>query len=456
MPLNPTSEHVALAVLTASVASTVLTSVILADGWKRHTYGAAAGLLAGIIFRLTPAGQKAEGLHQYTSQPLLWVLFALGLSVIADLLLSSKLPFFGGLRARGRRALRASRWGTAEEIADGLQYASNPGILRLLGIGVEPTPMSPERLLARLRITANVVCGSCIGLFFVLPTFRHALGETLTLSHIAINLIATAFGTFFIGPLHEQVMHLSTSSHTSDAHPPAPDRADHRRLGLRIGIFALVALLLLMLQALHGAAHEALLNMNAYQWIILLEACALPLIVTTYYFGAALHRAELGNVRWDRALGASVWFGAIVLLPFTFAAMLPGASALGLREWLFSSVPEAGARSLNLIVLGLLLAYVSVLIAVVIAVVASWATYGIYALALGLAMTDAKPANARIRGCVAIVIAGAVVQAITSAAVSWWQVPLDDLHYIHLALAVGWACGLFLSHFEREMEPDAA
>ena len=108
-------EQVAVVLLMASVTSAVITLVILAGSWQRHVYSAVAGLAAGIVLRLTPAGQtiaaKADGVYQWIGQPILGVLFALGLSALADAILSSKLPVFGRLRAHGRRALRASRWG---------------------------------------------------------------------------------------------------------------------------------------------------------------------------------------------------------------------------------------------------------------------------------------------------------------------------------------------------------
>lgn len=81
-------------------------------------------------------------------------------------------------------------------------------------------------------------------------------------------------------------------------------------------------------------------------------------------------------------------------------------------------------------------------------------TYGVYAMGLALAMTYATPSNARLRGCGAILVAGVIVQGVTSGVGWWWGQKEHALNYVHLLPAGGWALGLLVSRFELEISDE--
>jgi hypothetical protein len=88
-------------------------------------------------------------------------------------------------------------------------------------------------------------------------------------------------------------------------------------------------------------------------------------------------------------------------------------------------------------------------------VLVSAATYGIYALRFALAISDATRADARWCVVVAVLIDGAVAQGLTQRAVWWFAMNIPVLHYLHLALALGWAGGLYASRFHDELPEPA-
>src|SRR4029077_9131825 len=108
--------------------------------------------------------------------------------------------------------------------------------------------------------------------------------------------------------------------------------------------------------------------------------------------------------------------GTIVLVPFTLVYMLTQDFSPQIRDSLIAGVVGIDIR---LAILPLLIIVTDLAIGIGAAVVLSAATYGIYALALALAMTEVSRATARRRAWVAVVIAGAIVQALISLAV-WW------------------------------------
>ncbi len=448
------TERLALLVLMAFVASAVIGIVILTSRPRSFGYAALAGLIGGLVLRLTPGGKlvaaRSADWLAWVGQPLLGVVYALALAAVFEVLLSPQVPLLRRARPYGRRALRPWLWGTSAEIAETAGVAS--WVPEMLGVAVEPRPLSAQQLLQRARIIASVVCGTCVGVFFVVPAFWHALVDTLMPGHILVNLIVTAFVTFLLGPLHEEVVALSGSGH----HAPAVPHAQHRRLGATAGLFAVTGLLLVLLQSVHSAIHKQVDTLTLYEWILLLELCALPLLVTTYYFGAALDRVELGDRRWDRALQASIFAGTLVVMPFTVTYILIDLFPPQFR----GSLLEALANFENIYRLGVLIVVMvlaAILVGVVAAVIVSAATYGVYALALGLAMLESTPATMRKRVCVAVLIAGAVAQGLTSAVAWWFEVNDPFLHLVHLALATGWACGLYASQFQHEVaQPEPA
>jgi hypothetical protein len=448
------TERLALLVLMAFVASAVIGIVILSSRPRSFGYAALAGLIGGLVLRLTPGGKlvaaRSADWLAWVGQPLLGVVYALALAAVFEVLLSPQVPLLRRARPYGRRALRPWLWGTSAEIAETAGVAS--WVPEMLGVAVEPRPLSAQQLLQRARIIASVVCGTCVGVFFVVPAFRHALADTLMPGHILVNLIVTAFVTFLLGPLHEEVIALSGSGHHSGAVP----HAQHRRLGATAGLFAVTGLLLVLLQAVHSAIHKQVDTLTLYDWILLLELCALPLLVTTYYFGAALDRVELGDRRWDRALQASIFAGTLVMMPFTVAYILVDLFPPQFRDSLLAAFASF-ENIYRLAVLAAVMVLAAILVGTVAAVIASAATYGVYALALGLAMLESTPATVRKRACVAVVIAGIVAQGLTSVVVWWSGVGDPVLHWVHLALAAGWACGLYASQFQQEMaQPEPA
>jgi hypothetical protein len=252
--------------------------------------------------------------------------------------------------------------------------------------------------------------------------------------------------TFLNWPLNDEVIHLTADEH-------APLQTGHRlhdHLFANVGLFVVTGILLMLLQAVHVAMHRQIETLSLYQWILLLELCALPLLVTTFFFGAALHRSELGEHRWSRAIEASIFAGTIVVAPFTIIHQLT--EAFPPTSW--EPWRVAFATSENFVRLGalvLLIALMATLIGIAIAVIASAATYGVYALALGLAMTDMTRGVARRNVCLAIVFGAVIAQGITSLVVWWLGIREPTLHYLHVVLATGWAAGLYASRFHLEV-----
>jgi hypothetical protein len=212
---------------------------------------------------------------------------------------------------------------------------------------------------------------------------------------------------------------------------------------------------LVIFQALQNAVQSRVGAMTFTEWLIVLELCVLPVLVTTYYFGAALFREELGDTRWMRALEATLIAGTIVLVPFTLSEVLPYLLPRELVASILNAVLAPGTGSTGLAMTGLLLAYVALLLAMAAAVVASAATYGVYSLALAVAMTEATAATARRRVFVGLVLAGVVAQVLTIAWAWLAEISVSGLSVAHVLLAVGWGLGLVLSGFHEEMTEDA-
>lgn len=219
---------------------------------------------------------------------------------------------------------------------------------------------------------------------------------------------------------------------------------------------ALVTFLVLVIfQALQNAVQSRVGEMTLTEWVIVLELCVLPVLVTSYYFGAALFRDELGERRWERALEATLVAGAIVFLPIALYEVFPHVLPPQLMASILDRVLAPRSGTTGLVMLGLLLTYASVLLALAAAVAASAATYGVYGLALAVAMTEATAATARRRVFTWLMVAGVVAQGLTIVWAWLAEVSVSGLSVVHLLLAVGWGLGLVLSGFHEQMPAQA-
>jgi hypothetical protein len=435
--------------LLASLASVVVTIVILAP--RARAYGMAA--VCGLVFGagLWVAAREAPGPEGTGDADRLLligvgVLLALGVAAAFDGLLALPIPLVSRMRPVVRRALRPQRWGSAAEI--GAASGLDPGIVSLLGVAVEARPITLEQLAVRARIAAHVAAASIIFLLLALDTFRAQVSAALGAKSLLLNALATVFVIFFLGPAQELLLQSMTSGE-------AVERPRTRKGPVVLAQTLVTFIVLVIFQSLQNAVQSGTGKMAFTEWILVAELCVLPVLVTTYYFGAALFREELGEIRWTRALEATLVAGAIVFVPFTLSEVLPRLLPQGLVGTIVNGVLAPGSGTTGLVLTGMLLAYVAVLLAMAAALVASAATYGVYGLALALAMTDATAVTARRRVFVALVLAGVVAQVLTTAGAWLAGVSVPGLSVVHVLLATGWGLGLVLSGFHDEMTADA-
>jgi hypothetical protein len=344
-------------------------------------------------------------------------LLALGLAAVLDGLLALRIPVISRVRPLARRALRPQAWGSAAEIGEAAGV--DAGIVSLLGVAIEARPVTLDQLLVRARIAAHVAAASIIFLLLALEAFRTQVLSALRASDLVLNALATLFVVFFLGPAQDLLLQSVSGG-------SAVERSRTRR-GPVVLAQALVTFIVLVVF----------------------------LLVTTYYFGAALFREELGDTRWMRALEATLIAGAIVLVPFTLPEVFPYLLPRELVASMLTGLLAPGPGTAGLAMTGLLLAYVALLLAMAAAVVASAATYGVYSLALAVAMTEATAATARRRVFIGLVLAGVVAQALTIAWAWLAEVSVSGLSVVHVLLAVGWGVGLVLSGFHEEMSEEA-
>jgi hypothetical protein len=442
MPISDWPPHVLaiVSLLTASLVSTVLALVILFERPQRYGYSALAGLIVGGVTALTAAGQAMQisssgGLGMLKVQ-LTLVAFGVGLAALVDAALASRLPLLGRLRARCRRALRPWLWESSEEIAERAGVASF--IPAALGVAIAPRPPTLDQQLARARIMMSVLAGSLLAAFSTLPSFSPAFLTAFAPGSLAVNAVLTALVLFFLDPLLESVHKLARGGSHLPAVNPLPRRWSWWRA-------ATVFILLTLVESLHNAVQAQIASITVDQWVILIEVCALPMVVTTYYFGTALHRTELGARRWDRALEASVVAGTLVLLPFAFGPIV----TFLVPQTSVAAIVQSEAWRLGAVAAAALMVYLAVLGSIALALVLSVVSYGVYAVALGLAMIDASPATAPRRAALAIALAGLLTQIVLAGA--WWLGLLPSTGYLPILLTLGWSLGLLVSRFDKEM-----
>lgn len=421
-----------------------------------------AGLVGGAIGLLIAVVPKAkkhldilmnEGPGFEVPAPIVTLLLALALAGLIDLALRSNLPLVRGLRTRVRTNLTPSLWFSAEEIAH--RAGVSRWLVQTLSAGIKSPVVGALHVMARLKVAVTALSGSSIALFFALPEFKSGVIHNFTVSNLVINSIATIFMTFFLGPLHERVVRLSREHDPPSVRPSPAPAEDSARTWPRLLKLGLIFLLLYALQVLHSATHDTLVHISAFQAIMLLEFCVLPVVVTSYYLVAALHRQDLGGRQWDRAFGACIWAGTIVLLPFALVAV----ATIDPPFLLFKQVlakPTVGGVAM-LVGASLLLLVLGSMLSVVVAV----ATYGVFSLALALALSVATRANGRLRAALAIIAAGAFVQIVVAAAAALKLIPRFEgidravYYYVPLTLALGWAAGVFVSRFEERLPAPA-
>jgi hypothetical protein len=439
----------ALLVLPATIASVIVAAGILFDRPRLYLCAVAAAIGCAVILRSSPEALIAPvgPVQSPPSAGGVWLsslAFALGLAGVVDIMLSAPVPLFRHLRRKGRRALRPWTWGSAQEIAE---QAGVPAFVpELLGVAIEAHPITTEQRLTNARTMATVLCGSLLGSFILLPSFGAAFRDAFAVPHLLANLVMTGLITFFLEPLHQEILRVIGAAH--DPHPaPAGARG---RLWTSIVVF----LLLSLVEAINNAVETQISDTKAYEWVLLLELCALPLVVTTYYFVAALHRSELGAQRWDRALEASVFAGTIALLPFVLPFVLVRVIPEDLREALLATIttlPHPG--TFGMLVVGVASVYATALVGIAIAALASAVTYGVYAVSLGVAMLDATPSTARRRTFFAIIAASVAAQSVASAFIWWFALDIAFGWYFQVLMGLFWATALYLSRFHEHMQP---
>jgi len=433
--------------LLATLASVVITLAIVVPRGRAYGLAAACGAVFGgglwLAAREAPAPEITGG----WGLVVVGVGLAIGLAAVLDGLLALRIPVVSRVRPLARRALRPQSWGSASEIGEAAGI--DPGIVSLLGVAVEARPVTFDQLLARARIAAHVAASSIIFLLLALERFRAEVLGALGARSLVLNGVATLFVVFLLGPAQELVLQSMNGG----------DGVDGRRTrrGPVVLAQAIVTFIVLVVfQALQNAVQSQTGGMQFTEWILAVELCVLPVLVTTYYFGAALFREELGDRRWMRALEATVIAGAIVLVPFALPAVLARVLPGELVGTILNGLLAPGTGTIGLAATGLLLTYAGVLLAMAAAVVVSVATYGVYGLALAVAMTEATAATARQRVFLALVLAGVVAQLFTT---GWaWMVgaAVPGVHVVQLLLAIGWGVGLVLSGFHEEMTPSGS
>lgn len=436
MSLSWSVEQLAVIVLMAATASVVISIVILAARPALYAYAVLAGLMGGTILRLTTGGhaigEAADGWLGWLGQPILGAVFALALAVLLDLLTQPQVPLLGAIRIRARRALLPWGWGSSEEIAAKAGVAAwAPG---MLGLSVEYRPLTRAQVMMRARSLASVLSWSTICVFVSFPAFWEPLWESITTTSFIVSLCASAFVTFLVAPSE-----MATSA--GDTKPLAG-------LMPKLAVFLTALTFFVSFEVMQKVLEVQLEEFNLYHWILMLEFCALPLLVTSFFFGATLHRAELGDKRWDKALQASTFAGAIVLAPFPVAYLFASTVDPGTLLTAF------GENFYRAALFYALLGFVMLVAGIAIATVVSACTYGVYALALGLALTDASRATVRRRVFVAVMVAGAIMQGVTWLAVWWTGAGRLSDYCLPLAFSFGWAVGLVISRFHDDF-PDA-
>ncbi|MCC6164074.1 MAG: hypothetical protein IT182_12065 [Acidobacteria bacterium] len=432
--------------LLASLTSVVLTVVLLAPRRRAYGIAVACGLVFGAGVWLIAREASTAGAADWWWPAGVCGLLALGLAVLLDWLLGLRLPVISRVRPLARRALRPQSWGTPAEISEA--SGVDAGIIAVLGVGIEARPITFDQLLLRARIAAYVAASSVIFLLLAFKAFRTQVLGALNAGSLLLNALATLFVVFFLGPAQDLLVQSVNGGGAVE-----PSRA---RGGPVVLAQALVTFLVLVIvQALQSAVQSRVGEMTLTEWVIVLELCVLPVLVTTYYFGAALFRDELGERRWERALEATLVAGAIVFLPITLYEVFPHLLPPQLVASILDRVLAPRSGTTGLVLLGLLLTYASLLLALAAAVAASAATYGVYGLALAIAMTEATAATARRRVFTWLVVAGVVAQGLTIVWAWLAEVSVSGLSVVHLLLAVGWGVGLVLSGFHQQMPAQA-
>jgi hypothetical protein len=432
--------------LFASLASVVLTVVILAPRARAYEVSVVCGLVFGSAVWLVAREASITGTADWLSLAGVGVLLALGLAAVLDGVLALRIPVISRVRPLARRALRPQAWGSAAEIGEAAGV--DAGIVSLLGVAIEARPVTLDQLLVRARIAAHVAAASIIFLLLALEAFRTQVLGALRASNLVLTALATLFVVFFLGPAQDLLLQSVSGGGSLE-------RSRTRRGPVVLAQALVTFIVLVIFQALQNAVQSRVGAMTFTEWLIVLELCVLPVLVTTYYFGAALFRDELGDTRWMRALEATLIAGTIVLVPFTLSEVLPYLLPRELVASILNAVLAPGTGSTGLAMTGLFLAYVALLLAMAAAVLASAATYGVYSLALAVAMTEATAATARRRVFVGLVLAGVVAQVLTIAWAWLAEVSVSGLSVAHVLLAVGWGLGLVLSGFHEEMTEDA-
>jgi len=434
MSLSWSVEQLAVIVLMAATASVVISIVILAARPALYAYAGLAGLIGGTILRLTTGGhavgEAAGGWLGWLGQPILAALSALALAVVLDLLTQPQVPLLGTIHIRARRALLPWGWGSSKEIAETAGVAAwVPG---MLGLSVEYRPLTRPQIMMRARSLASVLSWSTICVFASVPAFWEPLLGSITTASFVVSLCASAFVTFLVTP------------------PETEAAGDEKLAGLmpKLAVFLTALIFFVSFEVMQKVLEVQLEEFSLYHWILMLEFCALPLLVTSFFFGATLHRAELGDKRWDKALQASIFAGAIVLAPFPVAYLFASTVDPGTLLTAF------GENFYRAAVFYALLGFVMLVAGVAIATVVSACTYGVYALALGLALTDASRATVRRRVFVAVMVAGTIMQGVTWLAVWWMGAGRLYDYCLPLAFSFGWAVGLVISRFHDDF-PDA-
>jgi hypothetical protein len=444
-------DRFALIALLGSATSCVIFCVILWGGWRRYLAVGLVGIAAGFLIAGVPKAHKhfgilmSDGLGVTLPAPVVTPFLALALAGFITLLLRT-----GPLHRLGKQVrinLTPTLWFSPEEIAHRARMSRR--IVEALSAGIKAPMAEALHIMARLKVAVTALSGSCIALFFALPAFQKDIVENITWGKIAINLVATVFMTFFLGPLHEKVVEMGHGRPAS--HAPQARSGDSARTWPRLLKLVLIFLALFILQVLHSATHHTLAYITAFQIIVLLEFCVLPVVVTSYYLVAAVHRHDLGGRQWDRALGACIWAGTIVLIPFAFVAVTTIEPPFALFKQVLAKPSLGGAAMLT--GTALILSALGVALSVIVA----GATYGLFSLALAFAMADATRANARDRAALAIIAAGIAVQIVVAVLAVLKLIPTFEgiersiYYYAPFALSLGWAAGIYVSRFEERL-----
>ena len=134
---------------------------------------------------------------------LTFVAFGVGLAVLVDAALASRLPLLGRLRAFCRRALRPWLWGFVGR--DRWRRAGWRASSGALSLAIEPQPPTLGQQLARARIMMSVLAGSLLAAFSTLPSFKTAFLTAFAPASLAVDAVLTALVLFFMDPVLESV-----------------------------------------------------------------------------------------------------------------------------------------------------------------------------------------------------------------------------------------------------------